>query len=72
MAKDARLVGRMYRRDDGAMMVEVRPGRFINEQMAANLGLKNKAPLSLSREERAGNRERRQLRTPKGQGLAKR
>ena len=71
MANDATMVGRMYRRDDGALMVEVRPGQFINEEVAANLGLKNKASPT-SQEKRAPNCGQRQRRTPKGQGSAKR
>ena len=71
MAKDATTVGRTYQRDDGALMVEVRPGQFVNEDVAANLGLKNKASPT-SQEKGAPNRGRRQRGTPKGQGSAKR
>ena len=50
-----------YRRDDGALMVEVRPGQFVNEELAANWGLinasavptKGKAPSSPQRPQRA-------------------
>ena len=64
MSKDAALLGKMYQRDDGALMVEVRPGQFVNEEVAANLGLRNKVPPP-SPEALSGNHERRQLRTRK-------
>ena len=63
MANDT-MVGRTYRRDDGALMVEVQPGQFVNEEVAANLV--NKASPT-SQEKPAPNRGRRQLRTPKEQ-----
>jgi hypothetical protein len=39
MAKNATTDCRTYQRDDGVLMVEVRPGQFINEEAAAKLGL---------------------------------
>jgi hypothetical protein len=42
---DTTLERKTYRRDDGALMVELRPGQFINEELAANLGLIRQNPL---------------------------
>ena len=39
MAKDTTLERKTYRREDGALMVEIRPGQFINGELAASLGL---------------------------------
>jgi hypothetical protein len=39
MAKNATTDCRTYQRDDGVLMVEVRPEQFINEEAAAKLGL---------------------------------
>jgi hypothetical protein len=37
MTKDAQLKRRTYRRDDGVLMVELRPGQFVNERVASLL-----------------------------------
>ena len=37
MTKDPHLKRRTYRRDDGVLMVELRPGQFVNEHVAASL-----------------------------------
>ena len=39
MAKDTTLERKTYRREDGALMVEIRPGQFINGELAAKLVL---------------------------------
>ena len=46
MAKDEQSETRTYRRDDGALMIEVRPGQFISESAAAALGLLKKSGLT--------------------------
>ena len=35
MAKETTSERKTYRREDGALMVEIRPGQFINEELAA-------------------------------------
>ena len=37
MTKDAQFKRRTYRRDDGVLMVELRPGQFVNERVASLL-----------------------------------
>ena len=43
MTRDAKSEDRTYRRDDGALRIEVRPGQFISESAAAALGLLKQA-----------------------------
>ena len=39
MADDATSKRKTYRREDGALMVEIRPGQFVNGELAVSLGL---------------------------------
>jgi hypothetical protein len=39
MTKDTTSKRKTYRREDGALMVEIRPGQFINGDLAVSLGL---------------------------------
>jgi hypothetical protein len=56
MTREAKSENRTYRRDDGAVMIEVRPGQFISENAAAALGLLKQSglkPVKPANEERA-------------------
>ena len=44
MAKDTASDRKTYRRDDGVLMVEIGPGQFVNEELAANLGFIQPTP----------------------------
>ena len=67
MTRDAKSENRTYRRDDGALMIEVRPGQFISESSAAALGLLKPSGLKQAKpnaDERT-SRGRRQMNQPK-------
>ena len=55
---------RTYHRDDGALMIEVRPGQFISESAAAVLGLLKQSGHDPNRRE-SPRRGGRQLQRPK-------
>ena len=63
---------RHYRRDDGALMIEVRPGQFVNEQMAARLGFQSAAESKKTRVKGAKETAARDVKTGRPQRRAAR
>ena len=60
MAKDITSDRKSYLRDDGVLMVEVRPGQFINEELAGRLGLIKPASSAVTLKDTPASRQRRQ------------
>ena len=56
---------RTYHRDDGALMIEVRPGQFISENAAAALGLLQQSGLNPAKPASDSRRGGRQVNRPK-------
>ena len=65
MAKDEQSVTRTYRRDDGALMIEVRPGQFISESAAGALGLLKHSGRNPTKPGSDSRRGGRQMNRPK-------
>ena len=67
MAKDEQSETRTYRRDDGALMIEVRPGQFISESAAAAFGLLKQSGLNPGKpgSDKEARRGGRQVNRPK-------
>ena len=63
MAKETTSERNTYRREDGALMVEIRPGQFFNEELAANLGLIRQSSPDASMQATPATRQRRQRMT---------
>jgi hypothetical protein len=63
MTKDTTSKRKTYRREDGALMVEIRPGQFINGDLAVSLGLIKQTAIDATVQNTPASRQRRQRTT---------
>ena len=63
MAKEATSARKTYRREDGSLMVEIRPGQFVNGELAVSLGLINPTSIDATPQNTPASRQRRQQAT---------